>query len=432
MNTAPTPSGIFGMELFKQLGDDVEQLWLAKNYNEGELPAIAAEALKRAEIPSKLSAWDVVGWALRETELPPQRDVHGRFGDPPITIYSGPRFHIDLYFWFEGTTAIHQHGFCGAFQVMLGSSIHSWYEFDLKEKINTFCEIGDIGLKVCEILEVGDVQEIWGGRRYIHSLFHLDRPSATIVLRTDRSPIDLPQFSYEKPSLAIDPFFEHPATIKKIQMMGALLRAQRDEADERISQWLGECDLHTAFTVLSSLRAGLRSDHLKQMFTPESAANRFDSLLDQVVQRHGTKANVLRNVFAHYDMQDEMIRRRGYVSDTEHRFFMALLLNVDRRSLIFELIKGRYPDVDPVEKILDWIFDLAETRVVGIDSTNALGIADFGDTEMFALEGILRDKTDEQIREEFGSVSRQPSERSIDGAIDAVRNAVIFRPLLEW
>jgi hypothetical protein len=431
MNTAPMPTNEFGIELFNQLGNEVERLWLEKNYNEDDLPAIAAEALKRADLPSKLSAWDVVNWSLKEKELPPQRDVSGRFGDPPITIYSGPRFHIDLYFWFEGTTAIHQHGFCGAFQVMLGSSIHSWYEFDLKEKINTFCEIGDIRLKVCEILEVGDVQEIWGGRRYIHSLFHLDRPSATIVVRTDRSPIDLPQFSYEKPSLAIDPFFEQPTTIKKIQMMGTLLRAQRDEADEAIRRWLRECDLQTAFKVLSSLRAALRSDHLKQIFSPDSVGSRFNALFDVVAERHGPKAAVLRDVFEHYDMLDEIIKRRGFVSDPEQRFFMALLLNVDRRPLIFDLVRHRYPDSDPVEKVLDWVFDLAETRVVGIDSSNALGIADFGDTEMFVLEGILRDKSDEQIRQEFSAEPRQSSSRSIDGAIDAIRHAAIFRSLRE-
>ena len=164
------------MEAFQQLGAEIESLWLAQNYSEEALPAIAADALKRADLPSKLSAWDVVDWSLKQTRLPPQHDVHGKFGDPPITIYAGSRFNIDLYFWFEGTTAIHQHGFCGAFQVLLGSSIHSWYEFDLREKVNTFFEIGDIRLKVCEILEVGDVQEIWGGRQYIHSLFHLDRP----------------------------------------------------------------------------------------------------------------------------------------------------------------------------------------------------------------------------------------------------------------
>ena len=431
MNSPSVKKNDIGIEAFNRLGDEIDGLWLEKNYNEDDLPSIAADALKRADLPSKLSAWDVVDWSLSAHNLPPQRDLHGRFGDPPITIYSGPRFHIDLYFWFEGTTAIHQHGFCGAFQVLLGSSIHSWYEFDRKEKVNTFFEIGDIRLKVCEILEVGDVQEIWGGRRYIHSLFHLDRPSATIVVRTDRSPIDLPQFSYEKPSIAVDPFFEQAATIKKVQMMGTLLRAQRPDADEAIARLLRASDLQTSFAILSSLRGALRSDQLKQMFSPAASGTRFDALLNVVIEHHGSKAAVLKQVFDHYEMLDEIVKRRSYVSDPEHRFFMALLLNVDRRTPIFDLVRHRFPDADPVEKILDWVFDLAETRVVGIESSNALGIAEFGETEMFVLEALLRDKSDDEIQREFSSEPRQGVGRPIDDAIDAVRQAVIFRPLMK-
>jgi hypothetical protein len=417
------------MDLFRELGDEIESLWLDQNYNEDDLPAIAADALRRHDLPSRLSAWDVVEWSLAQTELPPQRDVPGRFGDPPITIYSGPRFHVDLYFWFDGTTAIHQHGFCGAFQVLLGSSIHSWYEFERREKINTFCEIGDIRLKVCEILEVGDVQEIWGGRRYIHSLFHLDRPSATIVVRTDRSPLDLPQFSYEKPNLAIDPFFEQNTSIKKLQVMAALIRAGRPEADELITRLLDASDLQTSYVILSRLRPLMKSDQLKQFFRPEDTRSRFSRYLDVVIKRHGPNAEVLVPVFEHIEMLDEIVTRRSYVTEAEHRFFMALLLNADRRDVIFDLIKHRFPDVDPVEKVLDWVFDLAQTRIVGIDLSNAIGIPDFGDTEMSVLEALLRGKTDFEITSGLSDTTPS-SGRNIDEAISAIRSSVIFRPLL--
>ena len=147
------------MDLFQKLGRDIEREWLASNYNEDRLPAMAKAALAAADLPSRVSAWEIVEWSLGQTELPPQRDLPGKFGDPPITLYAGPRFHIDVYFWFEGTTAIHQHGFCGAFQVLLGSSIHSWYEFEPTEVINSFTEIGQMSLKVCELLEVGDLDQ---------------------------------------------------------------------------------------------------------------------------------------------------------------------------------------------------------------------------------------------------------------------------------
>ena len=418
------------MELFQKLGAEIEALWLDKNYNEEFLPAIAVDALKRADLPSKVGAWDVIEWSLKQKELPPQRDLHGSFGDPPIALYVGPRFHIDVYFWFEGTTAIHQHAFCGAFQVLMGSSIHSWYEFEGRETINTFTEIGDMTLKLCEILDVGDVQEIWPGRRYIHALFHLDQPSATIVVRTDKSPLYLPQYSYHIPSIAVDPFFEQNTTTKKLQTMSALIRAKRPDADRIITEFLESIDFQTSFVVLSQLRGLLRADQLKQLFKLDSPKSRFDNFLDVVCKRHGAAGETLRPVFERFNMLDEILSRRSYVTDPEQRFFMALLLNVEGRERIFSLINQRFKDADPIEKVLDWVFDLAQTRVLGTDNLNALGIPDFGETEMFVLENLLRGKSDGEIEKAYSDENPNADAAAATGAIAKIRDAIIFRPLL--
>lgn len=415
------------MELFNKLGDEIEALWLEKNYNEDALPAIAAQALKTADLSAKLTAWDVVEWSLKQRELPPQRDLHASFADPPITIFSGPRFHIDVYFWFEGTTAIHQHGFCGAFQVLLGSSIHSWYEFETHEVVNSFAEIGKVNLKVCELLDVGAVQEIWAGKRYIHSLFHLEMPSATIVVRTDRSPLHLPQFAFEKPNLAIASFFEQPTTTKKLQILAAAFRAKHPEADRMAIEVLESTDLQTSFAVLSRLRHLVGANQLEQLFKIEGSTSRFQKFLDVVARRHGKNGKIFGPIFDRLAAIDEIVGRRSFVTNPEHRFFMALLMNLDDRSHIFSLIKQRFPDADPVEKVLDWVFDLAETRVVGVETSNALGIPNFGDAEMFVLEHTLNGRDESDIAQAY--ISENPGSDIAD-AISKVRGAVIFRPLL--
>lgn len=421
------------MELFQQLGDDVERLWRGAEYDEQKLPLIARDALERADLPSKVSAWDVLEWTLEQPTLPRQMDVRASFGDPPITLYVGPRFHIDVYFWFEGTTAIHQHGFSGAFQVLLGSSIHSWYEFEREAAVNVFLEMGKMKLKVCELLEVGAIQEIWSGRKYIHSLFHLDQPSATIVVRTASSPLELPQYSYHKPGLAIDPFFERDDITKKVQTISALIRAGRPDTDDQIAKLLESTDLHTSYIYLAHLRGFLRSDHLAEVFKLEEPKRRFDKFLNLVVGKHGRTADILQAVFAHMDMQDEIVSRRAYVTQPDQRFFIALLMNIDSRERIFRLIKQRYTDADPTEKVLDWIFDLAQTRVVGPTAsamTNALGIAGFGDAEMYALEGLLNNRSDDEITSGFAVESPNGSPDAIGPALEKIRAAAIFRPLL--
>jgi len=421
------------MEIFKRLGAEIEGLWRAENYNEAKLPGIAADALRRADIPRKTDVWDIARWALGENELPRQRDVTGRFGEPPITIYSGLRFHIDVYFWFEGTTAIHQHSFCGAFQVMFGSSIHSWYGFETERVINKFTETGKMSLKVCELLNVGDVQEIVAGKHYIHSLFHLDHPSATIVVRTDRSPLELPQYSYHKPSLAIDPFFDQDTITKKMQITAALLKAHNPDADAMIGRWLAECDLQTTFALLTLLRGHLRSSQIDQLFKLADPKERFENYLNIARRRHGAAIDEFGAVFERQDILDEIFRRRSFVTDPEHRFFMALLLNVDGKEKIFELVNQRYPDADPLEKVLDWTFDLANTRLLGPEHSNALGIDEFGDIDIFVLEQILAGKVGEDIgaafRAEYGP-DVATGALSIGEREERIRRAVIFRTLL--
>jgi len=422
------------MEHFQKLGDKIEAEWRAADYDENVFPSLAAEGLRSACLPEKYNAWQVLEWTLEQTELPRQRDVPGRFGEPPITIFSGPRFHIDVYFWFHGTTSTHQHSFCGAFQVMHGSSIHSWYEFDLKEKVNSFCEIGEMRLKTCDLLNIGDVQEILPGRQYVHGLFHLDHPSVSIVVRTDKSPLFLPQFDYHKPGLATDPFFEDTAVTKKRQCIGALMQAKRPETDEQIIKLLEASDFHTTYLMLLFVHDQLGSNALEQMFAASPSGQRFETLLAAAQKHHDEKGEILRRVFAHRERVNDLVRRRSIVDNPEHRFFFALLLNVDGRERILSLIKDRFSDADPVEKILDWTYELSQIRIAGMENQNALGIAGFDDFDLQLVEYLLRGKNDGEMADILRQVL--PSEKAelvLPGLTDrtgVIRNSIVFSPLL--
>lgn len=417
-----------------ELGNQLEAKWRAADYDEGVLPSLAAEALRSGALPEKITPWQVLEWTLEQSELPRQRDLPGRFGDPPITLYSGSRFHIDVYFWFHGTTTIHQHTFCGAFQVLHGSSLHSWYEFELKDKVNVFCEIGELDLKSCNLLRVGDVQEILPGRQYIHSLFHLDHPSATIVVRTDRSPLALPQFDYYKPGLAVDPFFEHETTIKKLQTLRAVFNASRPDADEIVSKLLDSADFHTSYLILSAVQSMLTSNSVEQMFGGGESRRRFDGFLDVVEKRHSSRGDVMRKVFAVNGRINDLIRRRSFVDNAEHRFFFALLLNVEGRDRILLLIRDRFPESDPIEKILDWAFDLSQMRLVGLGNQNALGITPFDEFDMQLLEYLLHGRTDGEIsaiiREIYPAEKAEQLLPTLEDRTAAIKNSVVFSPLL--
>lgn len=374
------------------LGEAVETAWRQRDYDESALPEIAARLLAEHDLPSQFEPWDVLRWALAQDELIRQEDPGANFGEPPVTVYQGARFHIDVYFWFTSTTSVHQHGFSGAFQVFAGSSIHSWYEFEPDDSVNVFMQFGSMRLRLCQLLQKGDVQEIRSGREYIHSLFHLEEPSVTIVVRTKKSPLSLPQYSYEKPCVAVDPFFAHETLTRKLQSAGALLRSKHPEADAIISQLLARSDIHSTYFLLSRIRPMLKANEVEKMFNVDKSQRRFAAFMEVVRERHGKRGERIETAFAHAERNAAIIARRAYVSDPDLRFFLAALLNVEGRENIYNLIRQRHPEADPLEKVLDWTFDLANTRITQLDPPNALGIADFGDVEVLLLEEMLRGK----------------------------------------
>src|SRR5215470_5979410 len=144
------------MEIFQQLGVLVERRWRNRNYNEAFFPEIACQAFEESNLPERVDPWEILRWVHNTDQLPYQFDVDARFGNPPVTLYNGSRFNIDVYYWLDGTTEIHQHAFSGAFQLLLGSSIHSLYHFEDKQEINPHFLTGRLVLDDVAFLKNGD------------------------------------------------------------------------------------------------------------------------------------------------------------------------------------------------------------------------------------------------------------------------------------
>ncbi len=158
-------SGFF-MRQFQELGSLVESRWREQNYNEALFPEIAAHALTELDLTEEMDPWEIIRWVHRTPNLPRQQDRKAKFGNPPITLFVGSRFYVDVYFWLDGTTTVHQHAFSGAFQVLLGSSVHSHYRFEKDREINPyfltirqkFPESDPVGLAVGWIKEMAAIR----------------------------------------------------------------------------------------------------------------------------------------------------------------------------------------------------------------------------------------------------------------------------------
>jgi hypothetical protein len=420
------------VDLLLELGPLVEMRWRKNDYSEELFPGIAAQALTETALHSRVDPWQVIRWLETVTQLPRQVDLEGNFGNPPITLYDGSRFHISVYFWVNGTTTIHQHAFAGAFQVLLGSSIHSRYTFKLDRAINAHFQTGQLTLEESDLLVTGDVREIIPGSRYIHSLFHLDRPSVSLIIRTHQSSSGLPQYNYLRPFISFDPFFKEPAMMRKKQAVELLLGIAHAETDSLISDFISSSDFQTTFVLLEKAYDYLCGKDLPNGQDPLKNSGRFHALIDKARERHGELVDLLLPVYEEQQRQHEIVKRRANVKSKDQRFFLALLLNVPQRKLLLKLVKQGFPERDPIHVMLDRVSELS--TMPGPAGSNILGIKDFDDDYLFVYRCLLQDLTDQQIKQNLKSEYKPEDairiETRFDSLCSVLRNSNLLRSAL--
>jgi hypothetical protein len=398
------------MQPFDQLGDLVESRWRDQNYHEELLPGIAAAALAEVNPSARVDPWEIIQWFHATPNLPQQMDLEANFGDPPLTLYVGSRFFIDVYFWLDGTTSIHQHSFSGAFQVLLGGSVHTHYRFEKEREINQHFQLGKILSGEVSLLQQGDIREILPGPRFMHSLFHLERPSATITVRNYKTFANAVQFSYLKPYLAYDPFFNDAALKRKLQTVKLLLGMKHPQADRLIGALVTAADFQTTHAVLDFAFEYLCHRELEELVGTTRSRDRFESLLGKARAKHGDAIDLLPPVFEEAWREKEISRRRSLITGEDHRFFMALLLNVPARETLLRLIQEKFPDKNPVDLITGWLKELAATRIFGSREPNVLGIGEFGDRQLTVLRGLLAGESEAEIRKSWETLPSSESD----------------------
>jgi hypothetical protein len=378
------------MDVFRTLGEELEQRWKAQDYAVGAFPALAVAALENSRAFESMSPGDILRWIAREAELPPQQDPRSQFSDLAITFFEAPHFFISALVWLEGTTAIHQHCFSGAFRVLAGGSLHTRFRFQESQPVNERFRLGTLEREQVELLPMGSVRPIASGEGFIHSLFHLERPSVTLVVRTKFDEGTHPQWSYHPPGIGYDPFAGSPVTtIKKLEAVSVLLGLDADAADVELQSMLQTSDLDTTFSLLGTLFHQIATNPLKRAFGADTGA-RFDRLLATARAHHGSAVDLFEKVLHEQRRQEEIIGIRAYLTSPDHRFLLALLLNVPDRATVLRLIGQRYPDRDPAETFVDWIDELSRTRALGSLGPNVLRIPEFDLEHVIVLRRLLR------------------------------------------
>lgn len=399
------------MRAISHLGDTIARRWRDQGHDEALFPTIAAEALQESELLARHTGADLIDHALQTNHLPAQ--YFNGFGQPPVVLYRGHEFYIEALFWFDSTTSIHQHSFSGAFAVLEGSSVHSMYGFEQHERVTSRVQLGDVRFRECEALARGTVRTIEAGSRFIHALFHLDRPSVSIVVRTGFEPDQNPQFTYLRPGVALDPFYEPEPMMTQLRLLEAAREAQGIDAFVRASRTLLErADYWLAYRTLS-----LAYDALENQ-------DAWHDLERAARMRLGQRIEYLRPVLEEQRRQKKITASRKQIHDPDHRYLLALLLNVPNRQGIERLIRARYGEVDAPQLIVRWLKEISSQQQLGLD------LDPLAETVLeYALNDATLDDARTSLYRLFPNDSADARETKLRQRWDEITQALVLRPL---
>lgn len=335
---------------FLPLGEQVEADYRRHNYNETDLPAIAAAALDKFDNQFSFDAAAIAAF-LATTPLPQQPKLG--FSNLPITVFRRREFYIEILVWTQATTAVHQHGFSGAFRVLQGSSLHTTFTFTPHTTVSPDCIVGAVVPQHTEYLSTGAVREISpGSEGLIHSLYHLENPSLTLVVRSQGHAKYHPQYSYRRPHLALNTF--RLEKDEQVVMMAKLLhvvqQVDRDHLGQIWRDQIARFDFPRLAWMLLTHGRYLPNETSQQTF------------LDQARQTHGPLVDLLEETAQFQTTLTQISQSRELLSDPDLRYFLALLMNAKDRAALLDMVQVRYPDQDPQACCAQWLARLSEGK----------------------------------------------------------------------
>lgn len=395
------------------LGERVEAAWRKECYAESAFSPLATDLLREARLHEHFDTTDIYTWASLAQRLPPQLDAGSTFGEPPLTLYASERFVIDAYTWFSSTTSIHQHAFSGAFGVLRGGSVHTTYSFEEQDRINVRLQHGVLTPLRVEWLGQGDVREIRPKRGFIHSLFHLEHPSVSIVVRTNSDEEYNPQYAYLSPCVSYDPFFVHRFGRRKKEVLSALGRVSPERYAHVLTERLRGADLSSAFFLLNTAFWELlkRADLFAEV--REAAADLFGERL--------TKFFLVWNGMLR---ERHLTNMRKKVTDPELRVFLALLLNVPSGAEIRRLVAERHPGKDADVLITSYVREIGALANLGFELDDIQR-----DVFALAVRGLALPDMLVELKRSYDDDDVERSAARIEHFVATVRAQPLIHPL---
>lgn len=376
------PAEVFvKIAVIHELGSEIARQWSCQGTTMDGFPSIAAACLNEFYPRLGFELEGLVDWLMETAELPFQLDPDNRFGHPPLTLYAAPNapFVIDAYLWMGPDIAIHDHCFGGACAVVGGSSYHVDYSFALEDTPQHEVQVGKLSVRREGWLEPGSVFEITPGRSFVHRIWHLARPTISLVPRTLGDAKNVRQFVYFETGIALDSTLEDdPTRRKRFHALRSLQHLEHPDLARWTSTALcGGRDADRAWAIM----------HFARAFGDLEAVDRAIPALPAAMRRH---ADAFVHTIEHSVAMMQLVRP-GVLKELHERYALALLCTHGVGPRSTSLLTERFPQFASVSERAELV------RQIGWRGGVHRGVA-FYLASLIEAGGALDPEEDDRLR----------------------------------
>jgi hypothetical protein len=406
------------LEYFNRLAALTYHHWNAGHRDAAALTPAAMRALAELPAHEHVRASDIVDWAASTPVLPPQLDPQSQFGDPPVTVYNDGCLVIDVYFWLNSSTSIHQHAFAGAFFVLEGASVETEYDFETERRYSQSLSTGRLHRRKILLNKQGDCRPILPGAEFIHSLFHLDYPSVSLVVRTNVLSSQ-PQLEYWWPRIAI-------------QTSGGATPLQRRRLE--LLTMLGACRPAELPRFLRTIFAGASPQEVLwawQRAVPYlgDRSGQWQELLHEQRQELGPLIDDALDSFDAEGRLEALAAMRQCATSSPSRLLLALLLNARGPRDLLTLIEAHSQCADPIGEALRMAAQLLSEAPLSARG-DLLPPQDFP-LALSILRQFLREVPLAEVPASLAAEHREISAQSVHETCRLLAESTLFRNLCQ-
>ena len=332
------------MRVFKELGEQIQRAWHARNYNEQCFTDIVVETLRRSSSWVRdFSLEDYVTWLQGLDSLPPQGDFKAGLDQTPLIVFESGRFYLGLYFWRDLVTTIHRPNAYDVYGVLSGRCLEARYSFERSETyFNSHLLWGDLTFSGIRNLTPGSLTT--QAPEDIHSLYSLDELSVVLVARTNAALRSGPAYEYCPPGVAVDPFYREPLLERQLQTLTILSETSEMLYLRMAFALVQTADVETVYRVLENLAKANNRFADQLVRAAEVAEARFGEVIQAFMQSFKVR------------LRDRLILgEQRAAKDSMARLLWTLAHIKPGREAVLKTVAAHFPEVSPQEVVADWI-----------------------------------------------------------------------------